>query len=161
MRSGLLAIAAATFISFTTSVPAAACIRQQILYFAPGSTAISQRSEQVLASLVAWIRQNFDGVDGIRVTGHSDSTGSPALRTAISFARAEAVRDKLISYGIPARLFGVQAMGDSEPAIETADGVAEPDSRRVEIIFAMTKAGRKCCSPRLRWDRFQPADSLN
>jgi outer membrane protein OmpA-like peptidoglycan-associated protein len=140
-------MAAATFLSFAMSAPAAACMLPSILYFEPGSNAIDARSEEVVQTLVSWIQRN-PGVEEIRLTGHTDRTGTIAGRAAISLARAEAVRDRFVSYGVPAGLIVVDAIGDARPAVETPDGAPEPDNRRVEVIFTLSKAGHEALTRR-------------
>lgn len=141
MLRRLLVLAAATSLSLATAGPAAACMLPSTLYFARGSDAIDQESQPIFASVISWIQRNGEGLEKILVTGHSDRTGSRTARRAISLARAEAVRDRLVSYGVQARLIEVRAMGDTKPAVATADGVTEPDNRRVDIAFRFTDAG--------------------
>ncbi len=141
MGRRLLALAAAALVSIGTATPAAACILPTIYFFAHGSDAIDRQSEQGLSAVLSWIQRNADGLAQIRVVGHSDRTGSRGARRAISLARAEAVRDWLISRGAPAPLIVVEAMGDAKPVVVTADGVPEPDNRRVEIGLKLTEAG--------------------
>jgi OmpA-OmpF porin, OOP family len=43
------------------------------------------------------------------------------------------VRDKLVQAGIAASLISVAGRGERQPAIATADGVAQAENRRVEI----------------------------
>jgi outer membrane protein OmpA-like peptidoglycan-associated protein len=134
-------MAAATFLSTAMTSPAAACILPQIYFFAHGSAAIDQESEDALKVVASWLHRRGDGVKEIRVTGHSDLTGSRAARRAISLARAEAVKGRLVSYGVPASLIVIAAMGDAKPVVPTADGVPEPDNRRADIGIRLTEAG--------------------
>jgi OmpA-OmpF porin, OOP family len=67
------------------------------------------------------------------VIGHTDRVGSDADNDRLSIRRAETVRDKLVQAGIAASLITVAGRGEREPAIETADGVAQAENRRVEI----------------------------
>jgi outer membrane protein OmpA-like peptidoglycan-associated protein len=113
----------------------------QTYFFTHGSAAIDQRSEDALRVVVSWLHRNADGLKEIRVTGHSDRTGSRAGRRAISLARAKAVRDRLVSYGIPSGLMVIEAMGDAKPAVATGEGVPEPDNRRADIRIILTEAG--------------------
>jgi outer membrane protein OmpA-like peptidoglycan-associated protein len=45
------------------------------------------------------------------------------------------VRSYLAGRGIPDGVMTTEAFGESRPLIETADGVSEPQNRRVEITF--------------------------
>jgi outer membrane protein OmpA-like peptidoglycan-associated protein len=101
---------------------------------------LDERSQSALITIVEWLQRNTKGLKGIKVVGHSGRTGSRRARRAISLARAETIRDKLVSYGVPANLIVVQALGDAAPAVATADGVPEPDNRRTEIHIEMSDA---------------------
>lgn len=67
------------------------------------------------------------------VIGHTDRVGSDADNDRLSVRRAETVRDKLVQAGVAAALISVAGRGEREPAIATADGVAQAENRRVEI----------------------------
>ena len=71
----------------------------------------------------------------LSVTGHADRSGSDAYNMALSMRRANAVKDALVRQGIPAASMQVVARGESEPLVPTADGVREPQNRRVEIVI--------------------------
>lgn len=69
----------------------------------------------------------------ITVIGHTDRAGPDADNLRLSLSRAEAVRSILVTGGVTAELIETIGRGELEPAVETADGVAEPRNRRVEI----------------------------
>ncbi|MFN3726579.1 MAG: OmpA family protein [Allosphingosinicella sp.] len=69
------------------------------------------------------------------LAGHADRSGSATYNVGLSQRRANNTRDYLASRGVPAGAMTTQAFGESRPAVETADGVREPDNRRVEITF--------------------------
>jgi hypothetical protein len=71
----------------------------------------------------------------IGVTGHTDRSGSDAYNMALSLRRANAVKDALVREGIPAAGITVVGRGESQPLVPTADGVREPQNRRVEIVL--------------------------
>jgi opacity protein-like surface antigen len=71
----------------------------------------------------------------IGVTGHADRSGSDAYNMALSLRRANAVKDQLVREGIPAANITVVGRGESQPLVPTADGVREPQNRRVEIVL--------------------------
>lgn len=68
--------------------------------------------------------------------GHSDKSGASAGNLASSRKRATAVRDYLLSKGVPANAMTVRAYGETWPIIATADGVREVQNRRVEIRWS-------------------------
>jgi outer membrane protein OmpA-like peptidoglycan-associated protein len=67
------------------------------------------------------------------VTGHTDRVGAVAFNDALSLKRAGMVRDALVSAGIGSAQIETAGRGEREPAVPTADEVAEPRNRRVEI----------------------------
>ncbi len=72
----------------------------------------------------------------IVVTGHADRAGSDLYNRQLSERRAEAVRSELIEEGLIIRKLddlALQAKGESDPALATADGVREQLNRRVVI----------------------------
>jgi outer membrane protein OmpA-like peptidoglycan-associated protein/opacity protein-like surface antigen len=69
------------------------------------------------------------------LAGHADRSGSDQYNVGLSQRRAENVRQYLAGRGIPEGVMRTEAFGESRPAVETADGVREPQNRRVEITF--------------------------
>jgi outer membrane protein OmpA-like peptidoglycan-associated protein len=61
--------------------------------------------------------------------------GSEQYNLALSLRRAEAVKAAMIKQGVPASLIVVVGKGESQPLVPTADGVREPQNRRVEIVI--------------------------
>jgi outer membrane protein OmpA-like peptidoglycan-associated protein len=71
----------------------------------------------------------------LNVTGHADRSGGDDYNMALSMRRANAVKDQLVREGVPADQIAVVGRGESQPLVQTADGVREPQNRRVEIAF--------------------------
>lgn len=71
----------------------------------------------------------------VRVIGHTDRAGDATYNRQLAEERAANVAEALRLRGINlARIDEIPA-GESDPAIATPDGVAEPQNRRVEIII--------------------------
>ena len=70
----------------------------------------------------------------ITATGHADKSGPENYNMALSLRRANAVKDALVRDGVPAASIAVVGRGESQPLVPTADGVREPQNRRVEIV---------------------------
>ena len=70
----------------------------------------------------------------ITATGHADKSGPDQYNMALSLRRANAVKDALVREGVPATAIAVVGRGESMPLVQTADGVREPQNRRVEIV---------------------------
>jgi OOP family OmpA-OmpF porin len=71
----------------------------------------------------------------IVATGHADKSGPENYNMALSLRRANAVKDALVQNGVPATAISVVGRGESQPLVPTADGVREPQNRRVEIVI--------------------------
>lgn len=69
----------------------------------------------------------------LRVTGHSDRSGSAAGNRRTSLDRARAVADALVARGAARAALVVEGMGEDNPFLPTADGVREIQNRRVDI----------------------------
>jgi len=70
-----------------------------------------------------------------QLRAYTDSVGSDEDNRRLSCARAQAVRDLLISRGVPPNRFVIQAFGETRHAVDTPDEVAERGNRRVEIDY--------------------------
>ena len=71
----------------------------------------------------------------VMLAGHADRSGSDQYNVGLSQRRAANVRAYLAGRGIPEGVMTTEAFGESRPLVETADGVREPQNRRVEITF--------------------------
>jgi outer membrane immunogenic protein len=71
----------------------------------------------------------------ITVTGHTDTVGSDAYNMRLSRRRAESVAAELEAKGVPSSGITLVAKGKRDLLVPTADGVREPQNRRVEIVY--------------------------
>jgi OOP family OmpA-OmpF porin len=71
----------------------------------------------------------------ITATGHTDKSGPDAYNLGLSLRRAATVKDALVREGVPATAIAVIGRGETQPLVQTADGVREPQNRRVEIVI--------------------------
>jgi outer membrane protein OmpA-like peptidoglycan-associated protein len=71
----------------------------------------------------------------ITATGHTDKSGPESYNMALSLRRANTVKDALVREGVPATAISVIGKGETQPLVQTADGVREPQNRRVEIVI--------------------------
>jgi outer membrane protein OmpA-like peptidoglycan-associated protein len=74
-------------------------------------------------------------VTQIEVTGHTDTVGSDAYNLRLSRRRAESVGAELEKQGIPSSEIAIFAKGKHDLLVPTADGVKEPQNRRVQIVY--------------------------
>ena len=71
----------------------------------------------------------------IVTAGHADRSGPEPYNQVLSERRARNVAQALGQRGIPTRTMQIEAYGETQPRVPTADGVREPQNRRVEIVF--------------------------
>jgi hypothetical protein len=72
----------------------------------------------------------------VTATGHTDKSGPENYNMALSLRRANTVKDSLVRNGVLASSISVIGVGEAQPLVQTADGVREPQNRRVEIVIA-------------------------
>jgi OOP family OmpA-OmpF porin len=80
--------------------------------------------------------------ENVRITGHTDRTGSPGLNRKLSQQRASSVKAYLVARGVPAGKIVAEGRGSSEPRTQPSDcegveraqlGACLQPDRRVEI----------------------------
>jgi outer membrane protein OmpA-like peptidoglycan-associated protein len=74
-------------------------------------------------------------VTQMTVTGHTDTVGSDAYNMRLSRRRAESVAAQLEKDGIASSEIQIVAKGKRDLLVPTADGVKEPQNRRVQIVY--------------------------
>ena len=105
---------------------------QFTLYFVEGKDEFTAESRQAIDGVFAEIARR--PVPDVVVIGHTDKVGSDAYNDPLSRQRAEVVRLALQARGLAADRVVAIGRGKREPVVPTADGVAEPRNRRVEIL---------------------------
>lgn len=103
-----------------------------ILFFHTNTTDVDHESKATITSLLDAIKRR--AAVSISISGHTDSTGPLLLNEDLARSRARTIRDLLIHNGVDAGRLTVSSHGKGNQLIPTADGVAEPRNRRVEII---------------------------
>jgi outer membrane protein OmpA-like peptidoglycan-associated protein len=94
---------------------------------------LSAQAQQTLQQVASAYKQR--GSARVVATGHADRSGPDDYNMALSLRRANAVKNSLVSNGVPASVISVVGKGESQPLVQTADGVREPQNRRVEIVL--------------------------
>ncbi len=89
------------------------------------------------------------GQTSVTLAGHADKSGKADYNVALSQRRADAVKDYMTKKGVAPGVITTEAFGESRPLVDTADGVREPQNRRVEITFggAPAPASAGPCRP--------------
>ena len=89
------------------------------------------------------------GQTSIVLAGHADKSGTEDYNQALSQRRADAVKRYMVGKGVADGVITTEAFGETRPLVDTADGVREPQNRRVEITFggAPAQASTGPCTP--------------
>jgi len=102
-----------------------------LVYFNEGTDELTDESRVEFQRILAELRER--GAPDIVVIGHTDRLAADDYNDRLSLQRAGRVRDELVRLGIPPGRIQIAGRGEREPLVRTADGVAEPQNRRVEI----------------------------
>ena len=105
--------------------------RNFTVQFEPNGNRLAAGADAVLTELRAALA-NLPAAEVV-ITGHTDRMGTVEANDRLSLVRAEAVREILVTAGVARSAITVAGRGEREPAVPTADEVAEARNRRVEI----------------------------
>jgi len=142
----LIAFAAASLVAACSSEPPppppaqpqAAQATSFMVFFDWDRSNLSQQAESTIGQAAAAFKHT--GAARVVATGHADRSGPENYNMALSLRRANAVKDSLVRNGVPAGAIQVIGKGESQPLVPTADGVREPQNRRVEIVIGEGQA---------------------
>jgi outer membrane protein OmpA-like peptidoglycan-associated protein len=102
-----------------------------IVYFITDTDNLTAESAAQLAQIKSQLASR--PAPEIIVIGHTDTVAKREYNDALSLRRAATVKQILVEAGIAEDQIVVQARGERELLVPTADGVDEPRNRRVEI----------------------------
>src|SRR5207237_4146525 len=71
----------------------------------------------------------------VRIIGHTDSTGPDELNDRLSLARAQSVRDYIVTRGVRPELIQIAGRGEHEPVADNSTDAGRARNRRVEIFL--------------------------
>ena len=91
----------------------------------------------VLNSVSTVLTKYYDTT--LKITGHTDSTGTAAYNQELSEKRAQSVSDYLASKGIARQRLYAQGMGKSQPIADNESPAGRAKNRRVEL-YVLPKA---------------------
>ena len=94
---------------------------------------LTERARQIIAEAAS--ASTSVASTRIEVAGHADRSGTPAYNQGLSQRRANTVAAELVRRGVNRNNIAISAFGETRPLVPTADGVREPQNRRVEIVL--------------------------
>jgi len=104
-----------------------------ILHFLFESESLTEESQALLPRILEAARNH--PFPDVAVIGHTDTTGSATGNFQLGLRRANSIRSRLIQAGIERSLIDVTSHGEADLLVKTADEVADPRNRRVEITI--------------------------
>ena len=104
-----------------------------ILHFLFESESLTEESQALLPRILEAARNH--PFPDVAVIGHTDTTGSATGNFQLGLRRANSIRSRLIQAGIERSLIDVTSHGEADLLVKTADDVADPRNRRVEITI--------------------------
>lgn len=113
--------------------PAAApgpTVEKFAVYFPHNSAKLDREARIAVIKAAAYA--GGKNITAVVISGHADRSGNAAFNRGLAERRAMAVEKLMKDIGVKPRIT-VQAFGEDEPAVQTADDAKEPRNRRVEI----------------------------
>jgi len=113
--------------------PAPAVPRSYLVFFDFNKSDLTAQAKGIVDQAAA--NAGPAKVTRLTVTGHTDTVGSDAYNMRLSRRRAESVAAQLEKDGIASSEIEIVAKGKRDLLVPTADGVREPQNRRVQIVY--------------------------
>lgn len=107
--------------------------KEFVVFFDLDSAELRPEARSVVAAVAAQMKKIRAAQ--VTVVGHTDRSGSESHNAKLSVKRAEVIKAAIVELGIPPGAVNVEGKGEKEPAIPTADGVAEARNRRASIAL--------------------------
>lgn len=111
--------------------PAPAPARDYLVFFEFDSANLTPEAQDVLQQAASSAQEGRPTM--VNVTGHADRAGPSDYNMRLSMQRAEAVARYMAAQGVSQQDMAIEAEGETQPLVPTADGVREPQNRRVMI----------------------------
>ena len=110
--------------------------RSYLVFFDFDSSALTEGAVEIIKKANSEASKNSGDLN-FSLTGHADRSGSDKYNMKLSKRRVNSVKNELIKSGSDDKKIETFAKGESDPLVPTADGVKEPQNRRVEIIYSV------------------------
>jgi len=104
-----------------------------VLFFRFESDELTAESRALVPNILKAVKER--PVPEVVVTGHTDTTGTPASNFELGMKRATMVRALLGEAGLDVASIEVTSHGEAVLLVKTPDGTYEPRNRRVEITI--------------------------
>jgi iron complex outermembrane recepter protein len=125
---------ATTYVPPPVVAPAPSVPKSYLVFFDFNKSDLTSQAVQIVDQAAK--NAETTKVTQLTVTGHTDTVGSDAYNMRLSRRRAESVAAQLEKDGIASSEIEIVAKGKRDLLVPTADGVKEPQNRRVQIVYS-------------------------
>jgi outer membrane protein OmpA-like peptidoglycan-associated protein len=127
--------------------PAAVVPQKQVflVFFEFDKSSLTPDGKSVVDSAAAAYKS---GQSNVQIAGYTDLSGTQQYNLALSKRRADTVKAALVRDGVPASAIDATWYGKENPRVPTAEGVREPQNRRVEITMEARSNVLRAADPR-------------
>lgn len=115
------------------SVPPPAQVTSYMVFFDWDRSDLSAQAVSTLQQAAGTFKNG--GQSRITAVGFTDTSGPRDYNMALSLRRSNTVKGALVQQGVPPDAVVVSGRGEDGLLVPTADGVREPQNRRVEIAM--------------------------
>jgi len=77
------------------------------------------------------------------ITGHTDPIGKPESNQRLSLERANAVRDHMVSQGVPAGVIRTEGRGETDLKVTEADCKKKGEAKTRKALIACLQPNRR------------------
>lgn len=102
-----------------------------MVYFGLDSTELDAEDQAMLDDIVAAVKEQNPA--SVTIMGHADRSGGDDYNMDLSERRAKTIAAALLAAGIPESAINTMGYGETEPAVQTEDGVAMRQNRRAAV----------------------------
>ena len=102
-----------------------------VVYFLSGGDDFTEEAKSAITAMMEELKQRPS--PEMTVIGHTDKVGNDNDNDTLSLQRAERMKQMLVGMGVPADSINTAGRGSRDPLVDTAEGVDEPQNRRVEV----------------------------
>jgi|GEM_PF-531106 len=107
------------------------------IFFDTGKSTLKAGAKNTLAKIAEQLKGDSDV--RVAIEGHTDSVGSDEKNQQLSEKRANAVRDYLVSSGVPADRVTATGKGEADPVASNKTAAGRLQNRRVELVITTVK----------------------
>jgi outer membrane protein OmpA-like peptidoglycan-associated protein len=114
-----------------------ALLKNNPIYFKHNSNDLTLESKKILDKIIDLVNQNSEEIARLKISGHTDASGSAAYNKLLSQKRAEKVRNYLVDHHIKVHILEAVGYGEENPVSKNPYA---KENRRVEIEIKKEKS---------------------